>query len=35
MLVAVDEVRRAAEHVLERRELHQEFGTDDFRVEPP
>jgi hypothetical protein len=35
MLMAVDEIRRAAEHFLERRELHHQFGADDFGIEPP
>src|SRR5438105_13458720 len=35
MLVTVDKIRRAAEHFVERRELHQQFGADDFRIEPP
>ena len=34
MLVAVDEVRGAAEHLGEGRELHHQFGVDDFGIEP-
>ena len=33
MLVAIDEVGRAAEQFLERRQLHHQFGADDFRIE--
>ena len=35
MLVAVDEIRRAAEPLDESRDLRGQFGADDFRIEPP
>ena len=35
MLVAVDEIRRAAEQFAEGRKLHHQFGMDDFGIEPP
>ena len=35
MLVAVDEVGRAAEQLLERRELGRELVLDQSRIEPP
>ena len=35
MLVAVDEIGRAAEQLLERRELGQKFVFDQSRIEPP
>ena len=35
MLVAVDEIGRAAEQLLEGRELRQEFVFDQSRIEPP
>ena len=34
MLVAVDEIRRAAEQIAEGRKLHRQFGVDDFGIEP-
>ena len=34
MLVAVDEIRGAAEHFAEGRKLHHQFGMDDFGIEP-
>ena len=35
MLMAVDEIRRPAERFAEGGELHHQFGTDDFGIEPP
>ena len=35
MLMTVDEIRRAAEQFAEGRELHHQFGMDDFGIEPP
>jgi hypothetical protein len=34
VLVTVDEIRRAAEQVVERVELRQHFGVDQFGIEP-
>ena len=35
VLVAVDEIGRAAEHLLERGELGQKFVLDQAGIEPP
>ena len=35
MLMTIDKVGRAAEQILESRELRRQFGMDDFGVEPP
>ena len=35
VLVAVDEIRSAAEHFVEGGKLHDQFGMDDFGIEPP